>query len=176
LPCNLRRLFEASLSQERTAIRLRKLRAKDPDATMIKRILVVEDQDDSRTILVTILSRFFGYETIEAANGTEAIQKAASEKPDLILMDLDLPDISGIDAARAVKENPNTAHIPIIAQTAWSSRQWKSKVLKIGMADYLEKPVSIELMKATIEKFIGLSDENQDDPASCEEQGSSSFK
>jgi two-component system cell cycle response regulator DivK len=121
---------------------------------MSKRILVVEDRDDSRMILVAMLSRFCGYETIEAANGAEAIEKAVAEKPDLILMDLDLPDISGIDAAKAVKENPNTAHIPIVAQTAWSSRQWKGKVLKIGMVDYLEKPVSMELMKATIEKFI----------------------
>jgi two-component system, cell cycle response regulator DivK len=121
---------------------------------MSNRILVVEDRDDLRTILVSILKRFCGYETIEAANGAEAIEKAVAEKPDLILMDLDLPDISGIDAAKAVKENPNTAHIPIVAQTAWSSRQWKGKVLKIGMVDYLEKPVSMELMKATIEKFI----------------------
>ncbi len=121
---------------------------------MSKRILVVEDRDDSRMILVAMLSRFCGYETIEAANGAEAIEKAVAEKPDLILMDLDLPDISGIDAAKAVKENPNTAHIPIVAQTAWSSRQWKGKVLKIGMVDYLEKPVSMELIKATIEKFI----------------------
>jgi two-component system cell cycle response regulator DivK len=121
---------------------------------MSKRILVVEDRDDSRTILVAMLSRLCGYETIEAANGAEAIEKAVAEKPDLILMDLDLPDISGIDAAKAVKENPNTAHIPIVAQTAWSSRQWKGKVLRIGMVDYLEKPVSMELIKATIEKFI----------------------
>jgi CheY-like chemotaxis protein len=121
---------------------------------MSNRILVVEDRDDLRTILVAILNRFCGYETIEAANGAEAIEKSVSEKPDLILMDLDLPDISGIDAAKAVKQNPSTAHIPIIAQTAWSSRQWKGKVLRIGMVDYLEKPVSMELMKATIEKFI----------------------
>ena len=121
---------------------------------MSNRILVVEDRDDLRTILVSILRRFCGYETIEAANGAEAIEKAVSEKPDLILMDLDLPDISGIDAAKAVKENPTTAHIPIVAQTAWSSRQWKGKVLRMGMVDYLEKPVSMELMKATIEKFI----------------------
>ncbi len=121
---------------------------------MSKRILVVEDRDDTRTILVAILKRFCGYETIEAANGAEAIEKAVTERPDLILMDLDLPDISGIDAARAVKENPNTEHIPIVAQTAWSSRQWKGKVLKVGMVDYLEKPVSMEIMKATIEKFI----------------------
>jgi two-component system, cell cycle response regulator DivK len=124
------------------------------EAPMAKRILVVEDREDSRTILVAILTRFWGYETIEAANGTEAVKKAVSEKPDLILMDLDLPDISGIDAAKALKENPNTAHIPIIAQTAWSWRQWKGKVLKAGMVDYLEKPVSIDLMKATIERFI----------------------
>jgi CheY-like chemotaxis protein len=95
---------------------------------MTKKILVVEDRDDSRTILVAILKRFCGYETIEATNGAEAIEKAAAEKPDLILMDLDLPGISGIDAAKAVKENPNTAHIPIVAQSAWSSRQWKGKV------------------------------------------------
>lgn len=121
---------------------------------MSNRILVVEDRDDLRTILVGILRRFCGYETIEAANGAEAIEKAVSEKPDLILMDLDLPDISGIDAAKAVKENPNTAHIPIVAQTARSTRQWKGRVLRMGMVDYLEKPVSMELMKATIEKFI----------------------
>ncbi|HSE87006.1 MAG TPA: response regulator [Candidatus Binatia bacterium] len=121
---------------------------------MSNRILVVEDRDDLRTILVALLTRFCGYETIEAANGAEAIEKAVAEKPDLILMDLDLPDISGIDAAKAVKENPNTAHIPIVAQTAWSSRQWKGKVLRMGMVDYLEKPVSMESMKATIEKFI----------------------
>jgi CheY-like chemotaxis protein len=59
---------------------------------MTKRILVVEDRDDSRTILVTMLQRLCGYATIEAANGKEAIEKAVSEKPDLILMDLDLPD------------------------------------------------------------------------------------
>jgi CheY-like chemotaxis protein len=121
---------------------------------MSNRILVVEDRDDLRTILVAILKRFCGYETIEAVNGAEAIEKAEFEKPDLILMDLDLPDISGIDAAKAVKENPNTTHIPIVAQSAWSSRQWKGKVLRIGMVDYLEKPVSMELMKATIERFI----------------------
>ena len=119
-----------------------------------KRILVVEDRDDTRTILVTILRRFCGYETIEAANGTEAIEKAVAEKPHLILMDLDLPDISGIEAAKAVKENPDTAHIPIVAQTAWSSRQWKEKVLRVGIVGYLEKPVSMELMKETIERFI----------------------
>jgi PleD family two-component response regulator len=84
--------------------------------SMAKRILVVEDVDDSRSILVMILQRFCGYETIEAT-GTEAVEKALSEKPDLILMDLGLPDITGVDAAKALKGNLSTAHIPIVAHT-----------------------------------------------------------
>jgi two-component system cell cycle response regulator DivK len=85
---------------------------------MAKTILVVEDVEDSRAILVLILQRYCGYQTIEAATGTEAIQKALSEIPDLIVMDLGLPDIDGMDAARALKASPSTAHIPIIAHTA----------------------------------------------------------
>ena len=121
---------------------------------MANRILVVEDNDDSRSMFVIILQRFYGYETIEAATGSEAVEKAIAEKPDLILMDLGLPDISGVDAAKAVKKNPTTEHIPIIAYTAWPSRIWKTKALNAGMVDYLEKPVHMELIKETIEKFI----------------------
>ena len=120
---------------------------------MANRILVVEDNDDSRSMLVVTL-RFYGYETIEAATGAEAVEKAISEKPDLILMDLGLPDISGVDAAKAVKKNPSTAHIPIIAYTAWPSNAWKAKAVNAGMVDYLQKPVRAELMKETIKKFM----------------------
>lgn len=70
---------------------------------MAKKILVVEDVDDSRSILVVILQRFCGYDTIEAATGKEAIQKALAEKPDLIVMDLGLPDMTGVDAAKTLK-------------------------------------------------------------------------
>jgi CheY-like chemotaxis protein len=72
-------------------------------AQMAKRILVVEDGGDLRAIVVIVLRQVGGYETIEAANGREAMEKAVSEKPDLILMDVDLPDISGITVAKAVK-------------------------------------------------------------------------
>ena len=80
---------------------------------MVKKILVVEDGADVRSVVVALLTRICGYQAIEAANGNEAVAKAVSEEPDLILMDVSLPDISGIDAARAVKRNPKTAHIPI---------------------------------------------------------------
>lgn len=121
---------------------------------MAKTILVVEDVEDSRSILVIILRRFCGYDTIEAASGTEAVKKALSDKPHLIVMDLGLPGMSGVDAAKALKENPATAHIPIIAHTAWSPAQWREAAIKAGIVDYLVKPVSKEVMKATIEKFI----------------------
>jgi CheY-like chemotaxis protein len=128
---------------------------------MAKRILVVEDNEDSRFILVVTL-RGIGYETIEAETGTQGVEKALSEMPDLIVMDLGLPGMFGIDAARAVKENLATAHIPIIAHTAWSPSQWKEEALKVGMAEYLEKPVSRELMRATIEKFILIQEGESD--------------
>jgi CheY-like chemotaxis protein len=91
--------------------------------------LVVEDGADVRSVVVVLLTRICGYEAIEAANGNEAVAKAVSQEPDLILMDVNIPDISGIDAARAVKRNPKTAHIPIIAQTGWSSGRWKAAAL-----------------------------------------------
>ena len=121
---------------------------------MAKRILVVEDGVDLRAVVVAVLTQVCGYETIEAANGREAVARAVSEKPDLILMDVELPDISGIDAARAVKSNPRTAHIPIIAQTGWGSQQWKAAPVAAGMVAYLQKPVSMELIISTIEEFI----------------------
>jgi len=127
---------------------------------MAKRILVVEDNEDSRFILVVIL-RSLGYETTEAETGTQGVDKALSEEPDLIVMDLGLPGISGIDAAREIKKNASTAHIPIIAHSAWSPSQWKEEALKVGMVEYLEKPVSRELMGATIEKLILPKEERE---------------
>jgi pilus assembly protein CpaE len=120
---------------------------------MAKKILVVDDVDDSRSIL-TIVLRSFGYESIEAANGGEAVAKAFSEKPDLILLDLGLPDISGIDVAKAIKENPNTAQIPIIAYTAWTTSEWMGAAARAGIADYLIKPFPMKLMKERLEKII----------------------
>jgi two-component system, cell cycle response regulator DivK len=121
---------------------------------MAKRILIVEDGGDLRATFVAVLTRVGGYETIEAVNGREAVEKAFSEKPDLILMDVDLPDISGIDAARAVKSNPRAAHIPIIAQTGWGSSRWQAAALAAGIVAYLQKPASMELIISTIERFL----------------------
>src|SRR6266545_3376455 len=81
---------------------------------MAKSILIVEDNEDLRHIVASVL-RAYGYEIVEAASGAEAMERAASAQPHLILLDLNLPDCPGIHVARSIKKNLRSAHIPIIA-------------------------------------------------------------
>ena len=118
------------------------------------RILVVDDNDDVRYILLVLLERSGGYETLEAATGQEAVEKAISERPDLILMDIRLPDISGVDATKAIKNNPRTGQIPIVAYSALLLVGWKQQAFQAGMVAYLQKPFNLQLLMETIQKFI----------------------
>jgi CheY-like chemotaxis protein len=120
---------------------------------MEKNILVVDDNEDLRQIFATTI-RFFGYQISEARSGGEAIEKAIFAKPSLILLDLGLPDMTGIDAARAIKKNRATADIPIIACTAYGSGEKMEEARRAGMVDYLQKPILAALMRAKIEEFI----------------------
>jgi CheY-like chemotaxis protein len=120
---------------------------------MTKNILVVEDNDDLRQIFASII-RFSGYQISEARSGSEAIEKVAFAKPNLVLLDLGLPDMSGIDVARAIKKNRVTADIPIIACSAYPSGEKMEEALRAGIVDYLQKPIAAALIKAKIEKFI----------------------
>ena len=117
------------------------------------RILVVDDSDDVRSFLVLLLERSGEYETLQAGTGAAAVEKAISEKPDLVLMDIRLPDISGFDATEAIKSNPGAAQIPIVAFSALFSVEWKQKALKAGMVAYLQKPIKLQLLMETIQKF-----------------------
>jgi len=118
---------------------------------MAKKILIVDDNEYLRQSLALIL-KFFGYEISEAATGTQAIEKADSTQPSLILMDLELSDMSGTDAARSIRRNPATAHIPIVGCSAVP--EWREEALHAGMVDYLVKPISAQIIKAKIEEFI----------------------
>ena len=119
-----------------------------------RRILVVDDNDDVRSILVVLLGRSGGYETLEAVTGEEAVEKAISGRPDLILMDIRLPDISGVDATKAIKNNLRTGQIPIVAYSALPLVCWKQQAFQAGMVAYLQKPVNLKLLIETIQKFI----------------------
>jgi CheY-like chemotaxis protein len=120
---------------------------------MRKSVLIVDDNEYLREIFSSIL-RFSGYEIVEAESGAEAIEKAAAAKPHLILLDLALPDMNGIDVARSIKRNQRSAHIPIIVCSAFSTGEEKEDSLSAGVVDYLQKPISSQVLKAKIEKFI----------------------
>jgi two-component system cell cycle response regulator DivK len=119
---------------------------------MAKRVLIVEDDRYVLDILGSIL-RFSGYDIVEAKSGGEAIEKAASAKPGLILLDLNLPDMKGLDAARAIRRNQRTAHIPVIACSAYGENE-REEALQSGMVDYLRKPFTAQIVKAKVEEFI----------------------
>ena len=87
---------------------------------------------------------------------------AEAEGPDLIFMDLDLPDVDGVKTTAILKQNPKTACIPIVALSAWVSEVWREKALKVGILDYLLKPVSPHVLKQTIEKFTKKSFDSAD--------------
>jgi CheY-like chemotaxis protein len=117
-----------------------------------KKILIVEDNKDSREILGLFITKI-GCRVIKASNSKEAITYAETERPDLIFMDLDLPDADGIKTTTILKKNPKTSQIPIVALTAWISVLWQEKAEKVGIVTYLIKPVSPQMLKETIEGY-----------------------
>jgi len=121
---------------------------------MPKKILVVEDHQDSREILIVQLRSMSYKEVIEAASGEEGIEKALVEDPDLIIMDLGLPGINGIEATARLKQNPKTAKIPVIALTAWQEQDFRDKALKAGVVEYLSKPTPPRILKEALERFL----------------------
>ena len=115
-----------------------------------KKILIVEDNKDSLEILTLFIGRI-GCQAVRAKNSKEAIALAEIEQPDLIFMDMELPDADGIKTAKILKQDPRTSKIPIVALTAWISDLWREKASRAGIVDYLIKPVAPQTLKETIE-------------------------
>jgi len=118
------------------------------------KILLVEDNEDNRDMLSRRLTRR-GYELVIAVDGGEGVALAASETPDLILMDMSLPVLDGWEATRRVKADPKTQHIPIIALTAHAMSGDREKVMEAGCDDYDTKPVDLTRLIGKIEAFLG---------------------
>jgi two-component system cell cycle response regulator DivK len=119
---------------------------------MRKKILIVEDHNDSREIMNLFITKI-GHETIAAKNSDEAIAFAEAEGPNLIFMDMQLPDIDGVKTTAILKQNLKTADIPVVALTAWMSALWEEKALKVGIATYLLKPTSPQTLKKIIDEY-----------------------
>ena len=121
-----------------------------------QRILIVEDDRLSLVVLRQLLMAQ-GYEILHSSEGWDGINRARNEKPDLIVMDIKLPDISGLDATLFLKKDDQTRDIPIIAVTACVTPGDKANALKSGCAAYIAKPVDIGNLLRTVEAFLPSS-------------------
>jgi two-component system cell cycle response regulator DivK len=121
---------------------------------MKKRILIVEDNDLNLKLFRDLLTAH-GYETIETKEGLDAITLTRSEHPDLILMDIQLPEISGLDVTRRLKSEEAIRDIPIIAVTAFAMKDDEEKILSAGCEAYISKPISIVPFLNTVRRFLG---------------------
>ena len=119
----------------------------------VKRILIVEDNLPSLTLLNDLLN-VQGYEILKTSEGLEAINLARDKQPDLILMDIRLPDICGLDAIQLLKQEDLTKSIPIIAVTAFATPGDETKALESGCDGYITKPVGIQHLLRTIQSFL----------------------
>ncbi|MBI1794335.1 MAG: response regulator [Chloroflexi bacterium] len=117
------------------------------------RILIVEDNIDNYELVRFLLERA-GYDTFWAHSGREGIDMSKAKRPDLILMDLSLPEMDGWTATERIKADLETKHIPIIALTAHTLPGDRKRALEAGCDDYLSKPMNIELFTETVEKNL----------------------
>jgi two-component system, cell cycle response regulator DivK len=120
---------------------------------MNKRILIVEDQEDNRRILRDLLTSA-DYEIMEAENGEEALIVAAKQRPDLILMDIQLPIINGYEATRRIKADPTFTHVPVIAVTSHSLSGAKAMAQAARCDDFVPKPFSPRQLLAKIRQLL----------------------
>jgi two-component system, cell cycle response regulator DivK len=121
---------------------------------MSKKILVVEDTEDNRQILRDLLG-MAGYDMVEAHDGAEGVAKAAEHRPDLILMDIQMPVMDGYEATRRIKANPELKAIPIVAVTSYALSGDEQKTRDAGCDAYIAKPYSPRQMLAKVREILG---------------------
>ena len=120
---------------------------------MAKRILVVEDQEDNRQILRDLLANA-GYDMIEAEDGEQGVAAANNERPDLILMDIQLPVMDGYEATRRIRTDPDMKSVPIIAVTSYALAGDEDKALAAGCDGYVSKPYSPRELLAKVRTYL----------------------
>jgi two-component system cell cycle response regulator DivK len=116
-------------------------------------ILIVEDNEKNLKLARDVLQAK-GHQTLEAVTGEDGVRLACERMPDLVLMDIQLPGMSGIDALRVLRERESTKHIPIVAVTASVMQQDRTMITAAGFDDYIPKPIELKPFLATVERLL----------------------
>ncbi len=119
----------------------------------MKKILIVEDNDANMYLIAFILKKG-GFHIREARTGIEGVETANREKPDLIIMDIQLPDINGLEATKQIRANMANTEIPIVALTSYAMTGDRERALAAGCTGYIEKPVNPETFLSEIKKYL----------------------
>ena len=120
---------------------------------MSARILVAEDNASNR-YLATYLLKNAGFTVLTAQNGSDAVRLALAEHPDLVLMDIQMPEMDGYEATRTMRADPRLAAIPIVAVTAYAMTSDRAKALDMGFVGYIEKPIRPLTFVAEVSKYL----------------------
>jgi two-component system cell cycle response regulator DivK len=117
------------------------------------RILYIEDNPDNMTLVRRVLE-IEGYEVIAAENGRQGLSQAFNNSPDIIITDINLPDIDGYEITDTLKKDKKTAHIPVIAMTANVMKKDRENILQAGCDGFISKPIDIDELPGQIENFL----------------------
>ena len=117
-------------------------------------ILIVEDNEKNMKLVRDVL-QFKGYKTVEATTGTEGLRLARESRPDLVLMDIQLPDIDGITALARLRADPLTQKTPVVAVSASVMPDEQQKIVASGFDAYVTKPINVKSFLETVERFVG---------------------
>ena len=139
----------------------------------MSRILIVEDNELNLKLFTDLLEAH-GHETFSTRDGTKAVQMVQEVMPQLILMDIQLPEISGLEITRQIKSDAQLRHIPIIAVTAFAMKDDEEKILAAGCEGYISKPISIAPFLQKVQSFLEKSPDNVVPMASAKQETLSS--
>ena len=120
---------------------------------MAKTVLIVEDNELNMKLFNDLLDAS-GFETVRAMNGEEAFRLAKQHIPDLIVMDVQLPEASGLEVTQWIKAEPSTANVPVVAVTALAMKGDEEKILSAGCDAYIAKPISVQTFLDTVKRFL----------------------
>jgi two-component system cell cycle response regulator DivK len=125
-----------------------------PKSELSKTVLIVEDNELNMKLFRDLLEAH-GYKTLQTRNGIEALSLARAHRPDLILMDIQLPEVSGLDVTKWLKEDENLRDIPVIAVTAFAMKGDEERIREGGCEAYISKPITVSMFLNTVRQFIG---------------------